>query len=75
MDHWAYEGVKTLRSLGLLDGGYNNDYRLEETITKYRFQNMYNGTLRKAGVALTNPIEVNDPPTNKGIVMAVVKGR
>ena len=74
MDHWAYEGVKTLRSLGLLDGGYNNDYRLEETITKYRFQNMYNGTLRKAGVALTNPIEVNDPPTNKDIVMAVVKG-
>lgn len=74
MDHWAYEGVKTLRGLGLLDGGYNNDYRLEEVITKYRFQNMINGTLRKAGVTLTNPIEVNDLPTNKDIVMGVARG-
>lgn len=31
--HWAYAGVKTLRSLGLLYGGYANDYRLEEAIT------------------------------------------
>ncbi len=31
--HWAYEGVKTLRSLGVVYGGYSNDYRLEEAIT------------------------------------------
>ena len=31
--HWAYEGVKTLRDLGLVYGGYQNDYRLNEPIT------------------------------------------
>lgn len=31
--HWAYEGVKTLRNLGLVYGGYQNDYRLDEPIT------------------------------------------
>jgi len=35
--HWAYEGVKTLRSLGVLYGGYQNDYRLEEAITREDF--------------------------------------
>ena len=31
--HWAYAGVKTLRNLGLVYGGYQNDYRLDEPIT------------------------------------------
>ena len=73
-DHWAYEGVRTLRSLGLLDGGYDNNYRLEVPIDKWRFQNMLNNTLRKAGVNLVSPIEVNDPPSNKEIILGVVRG-
>ena len=31
--HWAYNGVKTLRSLGLLYGGYANDYRLDDAVS------------------------------------------
>ena len=38
--HWAYGGVKTLRSLGVVHGGYSNDYRLEEAITREDFLSM-----------------------------------
>lgn len=32
-NHWAYEGVKTLRSLGLVYGSYENDYRLDDLVS------------------------------------------
>lgn len=32
MDHWAYPGLKAMRSLGLAAGGYGNNYRLEDSI-------------------------------------------
>lgn len=41
--HWAYEGLKTLRSLGLIYGGYANDYRLEAPITRGEFLLMLQG--------------------------------
>lgn len=41
--HWAYEGLKTLRSLGLVYGGYANDYRLEDPITREEFFQMLQG--------------------------------
>ncbi len=41
--HWAYAGVKTLRSLGLVYGNYNNDYRLDEPITRAEFVEMGTG--------------------------------
>ena len=50
MDHWAYPGVKVLRSLGILDGGYNNDYKLDEPVSRWRYQNMVNNVLKKSGV-------------------------
>lgn len=59
MNHWAYEGVKTLRALGLLDGGYDNNYYLDEPMGKWRYQNMINGVLNKAGIT-HDYIEVND---------------
>ena len=59
MSHWAYDGVKTLRALGLLDGGYDNNYYLEEPMGKWRYQNMLNSVLNKAGIA-HDYIEVND---------------
>jgi len=74
MNHWAYEGVKVIRGLGLLDGGYNNDYRLEEPMGKWRFQNLINRTLEKANKAPEIYIEVSDPPTNEEIVISTVKG-
>lgn len=56
MDHWAYPGVKVLRSLGVLDGGYDNNYYLDDTITMNRYQNM----VKKAGFALSEKIYVNE---------------
>lgn len=37
MNHWAYDGVKFLRSFGLIAAGYNNEYRMDETISKAEF--------------------------------------
>ena len=67
MDHWAYPGVKVLRSLGILDGGYSNEYNLDEPISRWRYQNMVNNVLKKAGVT-QDYIEVNDNPPNRQII-------
>lgn len=67
MDHWAYPGVKVLRSLGILDGGYSNDYKLDEPIGRWRYQNMINNVLKKAGIE-QDYIEVNDNPPNRQII-------
>ncbi len=60
MDHWAYPGVKVLRSLGVLDGGYDNNYYLDDTITMNLYQNMVNNAVKKAGFALSEKIYVNE---------------
>ncbi len=67
MDHWAYPGVKVLRSLGILDGGYNNDYKLDEPVSRWRYQNMVNNVLKKCGIE-QDYIEVNDNPPNRQII-------
>ncbi len=67
MNHWAYPGVKVLRSLGILDGGYNNDYKLDEPINRWRYQNMVNNILKKLGIDQPY-IEVNDNPPNRQII-------
>ena len=67
MLHWAYPGVKVLRSLGILDGGYSNDYKLDEPISRWRYQNMVNNVLKKAGIN-QDYIEVNDNPPNRQII-------
>lgn len=46
MDHWAYAGVRTMRELGLTEGGYSNDYRLEKETNKWALQNKLNKVLR-----------------------------
>ncbi len=38
MDHWAYPGVKVMRELGLIEGGYENDYGLEREINKWNLE-------------------------------------
>ena len=60
MDHWAYPGVKVLRSLGVLDGGYDNNYYLDDTITMNRYQNMVKNAVKKAGFELSEKIYVNE---------------
>ena len=67
MDHWAYPGVKVLRGLGILDGGYSNDYKLDEPIGRWRYQNMINNVLKKANIT-QDYIEVNDNPPNRQII-------
>jgi hypothetical protein len=43
MDHWAYPGVAAMRELGLTEGGYNNDYRLENELpNRWALQNKLN---------------------------------
>jgi hypothetical protein len=43
MDHWAYTGVAVMRELGLTEGGYGNDYRLENELpSRWALQNKLN---------------------------------
>jgi hypothetical protein len=51
MDHWAYYAVSVLRSLGMLAGGYENDYLLDIPITAKRAENLINRVLIKAGIS------------------------
>lgn len=48
MDHWAYPAVKSMRELGLIEGGYNNDYRLDRKVTKASLENKLNKVVRVA---------------------------
>lgn len=68
MDHWAYPGVKVLRSLGVLDGGYDNNYYLDDTITMNRYQNMVNNAVKKTGFALSEKIYVNEEVPARQII-------
>ncbi|WP_159446277.1 FAD-dependent oxidoreductase [Desulfonispora thiosulfatigenes] len=70
MDHWAYEGLKTIRGLGLLDGGYVNDYRLEAQMEKWRFQNLVNRTLEKSKLENPYTVDVSLTPTVSEILSA-----
>lgn len=43
MDHWAYSGVVVMRELGMTQGGYSNDYRLDETVPhRWALQSRFN---------------------------------
>lgn len=48
MDHWAYAAVRDMRELGLIEGGYTNDYRLERPTSQASLQNKMNKVLRVA---------------------------
>lgn len=48
MDHWAYEGLKIMRRLGLAAGGYANDYRLEQPIQYWDANYLYNQVVQRA---------------------------
>lgn len=68
MSHWAYPGVRVMRSLGVLDGGYDNDYRLDEPISMNRYQNLVNRSVEKAGFQLKEKIYVNEEPPARQII-------
>ena len=62
MDHWAYPGVLVMRELGLVEGGYANDYRLETKVTNpLTLQNRGNRMIRIAGERNGSPIQAHTP--------------
>ncbi|MDX9873089.1 MAG: FAD-dependent oxidoreductase, partial [Clostridia bacterium] len=78
MEHWAYPAVKITRELGLIEGGYNNDYRLEREATKWSIQNKFNKVLRVAHernpeVALRS-VELPETVTGEDLVRAAAEG-
>lgn len=71
MDHWAYSGLKVIRSMGFADGGYDNDYHLDDAVTGPRFANMMNTVVKKSGLALEPRITVNGTTNNEDMLMAL----
>ena len=70
-EHWAYEGIKTLRSMGLLDGGYQNDYHLDDSVDKWYIENLLNNMLIKLEAEEHEFIEISLEPTVEDIIAAV----
>ncbi|HHW36336.1 MAG TPA: FAD-dependent oxidoreductase [Bacillales bacterium] len=62
MNHWAYEGVKFLRNFGLIAAGYDNEYRIDETITKAEFISFVRRVEQYSGATFTAafPFSEND---------------
>ena len=73
MDHWAYDGLKVIRSMGFADGGYDNDYRLDEIVSGPRFANMMNTVVKKSGLALEPRIAVNEETNNEEMLTALAE--
>jgi len=70
MSHWAYKGMAALRRLGLMSGGYDNDYRLDEHITKQHFLYLLNGVVEKSGIDLYE-YKFSGPINNKSVIDGV----
>ena len=68
MDHWAYPGVKVLRSLGQMDGGYSNEYGLDKELSKGRLQNLVNNAMSKTGKSIEKVLDAADPMTYGNLI-------
>jgi hypothetical protein len=73
MDHWAYPAVKVLRGLGLMDGGYSNDYGLDKLLTNGRLQNLLNNTMSKTGKEIEKVLDVPSPVTNNSLIAVAAR--
>lgn len=69
--HWAYSGLKVMRSLGYADGGYSNDYRLDETVKGQRFANVTNMVIKKSGLEAKPAVSVSEDATNLEMLNAL----
>jgi len=78
MDHWAYPAVVVTRELGLIEGGYNNDYRLEREATKWSIENKLNKVIRVAHernpVVELRRVEIPLELTQKDLIIGVAEG-
>lgn len=57
-DYWAEEGVRFMLRMGILNGGYTNDFGLEKEITETKFLNWLIESLKRSGVG-TNRVNMN----------------
>lgn len=73
MSHWAYPGLKTMRSLAFIGGGYDNNYKLDEEVSKNQYQNLINGSLRKLGFPPDSVVEVNDNPPARQVIGSLAR--
>lgn len=71
MNHWAYDGLKVIRSMGYADGGYDNNYRLDDAVTGPRFCNLVNLAIKKSGLSLEPRVTVTQTPTNTDLLVAL----
>lgn len=51
--HWAYPGMKFVRSLGLALGSYNNDYGLDREITEAAFIRLLSEAVKQTSAGVT----------------------
>lgn len=65
-EHPAYDSVKVLRSMGLLYGGYSNDYMLDEAITAEECDKLLCGALKSAGMEAEPVPEVYEEGITRG---------
>jgi len=49
MSHWAYNEMAVLRRLGLISGGYDNNYMLDSPISWSHFRYLFDNVIIKAG--------------------------
>jgi hypothetical protein len=54
--HWAIEGIRFIRSLGLLAGGYDNVYRFDEPMSGLEFQNLFNNAMDRSFAGEASPL-------------------
>ena len=71
-EHWAYDGMASLRRIGLMAGGYENDYGLDTVIDKWFYQFVLNGILDKISPA-HEYIQVDYDPTCLQIIQSAVE--
>ncbi len=48
-DEYSYEEMKNLRSMGILSGGYHNDYSFSVVVNKWQFDDLFKGLLSYYG--------------------------
>lgn len=72
-DHWSYNGLKFVRKYGLARGNYDNNYRLDETLTANEFVDTLNELAevyklkvpekKDLGIELDQPLTAQDVET------------
>lgn len=77
MDHWAYPGMKVMRSLGLAAGGYSNDYRLDDAIHNWDANYMISKVIQRAdyfqGDVSAKPVEYAPGLTRQVLLIGTAK--